>query len=260
VLCLSHAAWALWLLGYPDQALERCQEALALAQELSHPFSIVFALNFAAVLHHLRRETQVAKERSEAVIALSTKHGFPFWIAGATTLQGWALAMEGEIEEGIAQMRQGLVAWQATGAEIGVPHYLALLAEAYGQAGQAEEGLSVLAEALASVDNTGQHSWEAELYRLKGELLLRCIEPVEMMQGEAEADAEACFRQAIQVARQQDAKSWELRATMSLSRLWQRQGRADQARQMLAEIYGWFTEGFDTPDLKEAKVLLEELS
>ncbi|MFQ5813233.1 MAG: AAA family ATPase [Anaerolineae bacterium] len=252
VLCLSHAAWALWLLGYPDQALKRCQEALILAEELSHPFSIVFALNFAAVLHQFRQERQAVKERSEAVIALSTEHGFPFWIAGATVLQGWALAVEGKTEEGIAQMRQGLAAWQATGAEIGVPHYLALLAEAYGQAGQAEEGLSALAEALASVDNTGQRSWEADLYRLKGELLL--------MQAAAEADAEACFRQAIQVARQQDAKSWELRATVSLCRLWQKQGKREEARQLLAEVYGWFTEGFDTPDLREAKALLQEFS
>jgi len=251
VLCLSHAAWALWLLGYPDQALKRCQEALTLAEELSHPFSIVFALNFAAVLHQFHRERQAVKEQSEAVIALSTEHGFPFWIAGATVRQGWALAMEGETEEGIAQMRQGLAAWQATGAEIGVPHYLALLAEAYGQAGQAEEGLSALAEALVSVDNTGQRSWEADLYRLKGELLL--------MQGD-DAEAEASFHKAIQVARQQDAKSWELRATMSLSRLWQEQGKREEARQLLAEIYDWFTEGFDTSDLREAKALLEELS
>jgi predicted ATPase len=251
VLCLSHAAWALWLLGYPDQALKRDQEALAMAQELSHPFSIVFALNFSAGLHQFRLETQAVKERSATVIALSTKQGFPFWIAGATVRQGWALAMEEETEEGIVQMRQGLAAWQATGAEVGVPHYLALLAEAYGQAGQAEEGLSVLADALASVHNTKQHCWEAELYRLKGELL---------MQAEAEADAEACFRQAIQVARRQQAKSLELRAVMSLSRLWQKQGKREEARQLLAEVYGWFTEGFDTPDLQEAKVLLKELS
>jgi len=251
VFCLSHAAWALWLLGYPDQALQRSQEALLLAEKLSHPFSIVFALHFAAVLHQFRRERQVVKERSEAAIALATKHRLPFWLAGATALQGWALALEGEMEKGIAQMRQGLVAWQATGAEIAVPYYLALLAEAYGQAGQAAEGLSALAEGLAVLDNTGQHSWEAELYRLKGGLLL---------QTGAGTDAEACFGQAIQVARRQEAKSWELRAAMSLCRLWQKQGQREKARQLLAEIYAWFTEGFDTPDLKEAKVLLEELS
>ncbi len=251
VFCLSHAAWDLWLLGCPDQALKRSQEALILAEELSHPFSIVFALHFAAVLHQFRQETQVTKERSEAAIALATKHRLPFWLAGATILQGWALALEGEIEKGIAQMRQGLAAWQATGAEIAVPYYLALFAEAYGQAGQTEEGLSALAEALAVLDNTGQHSWEAELYRLKGELL---------MQTESTADAEACFRQAIEIARRQQAKSWELRAAMSLSRLWQKQGKQEEARQLLTEIYAWFTEGFDTPDLQEAQVLLEELS
>jgi predicted ATPase len=150
-------------------------------------------------------------------------------------------------------MLQGLAAFQATGMRLQYPHFLALLAEAYGKAGQAEEGLSVLAEALALVEETGERYYGAELYRLKGELLL--------MQGdEAESEAEASFHKAIEVARRQQAKSWELRATMSLCRLWQRQGKREEARQRLAEVYGWFTEGFDTPDLQEAKALLEELS
>jgi predicted ATPase len=156
----------------------------------------------------------------------------------------------------MAQMRQGLAAWRATGAEVFRPHYLALLAEAYGKAGQAEQGLTVLAEALAIVERTGEHWWEAESYRLKGELLLA-------QAGEerpAVKAAEDCFQQALAMARRQQAKSLELRAAMSLARLWQHQEKRAEARQLLAEIYGWFTEGFDTADLQEAKALLEELA
>jgi predicted ATPase len=161
------------------------------------------------------------------------------------------------------QIRQGLVAFQATGAEQWQPYHLALLAEAYGKAGQEEEGLTALVEALAAVDRTGERWCEAELYRLQGQLTLqqgkghsaRCTVP----SPQAEAEAEACFQKAIAIARTQQAKSWELRAVMSLSRLWQQQGKKNEAQQMLAEIYGWFTEGFDTKDLQEAKALLEEL-
>ena len=180
--CLSYAAWVLWFLGYPDQALKRSQEALALAAGLSHPFSLAFALGFAAVLHQLRREEQAAQERAEAVIALSTEQGFPFWLALGTILRGWALAEQGQGEEGIAQIRQGLAAYRATGAEIVRPYFLALLAEAYGKVGQAEEGLSVLAEALALVDKTGERFYEAELYRLKGELTLQQFSPVQVQE------------------------------------------------------------------------------
>ena len=253
VAALSHAVRAQWMAGYPDQALRRCREKLLpLAQELSHPHSLAFALGFATVLHHLRREMQATREMAEATIALSTKHGFPHWLAQGIVYRGWALAEQGQREEGIAQMRQGLAAWRAAGAELGRPYYLALLAGAHGEEGQAEAGLAVLAEALATVKETGECNYEAELYRLRGELLL--------MMGAAESEIEACFRQAIEVARQQDAKSWELRATMSLCRLWQKQGKGEESRQVLADIYGWFSEGFDTPDLKEAKALLDELS
>jgi predicted ATPase len=157
------------------------------------------------------------------------------------------------MEEGIAQMRQGMTAWQATGAEVDRPYYLALLAEGYGKAGRAEEGLHILAEALAVTDAIEERYYEAELYRLQGELLLAGSR-------EHHAEAEPCFRHALAIARRQQAKSWELRATMSLSRLWQRQGKRAAAHQLLAEIYGWFTEGFDTADLQEAKALLEELA
>ncbi|HYY15544.1 MAG TPA: tetratricopeptide repeat protein [Gammaproteobacteria bacterium] len=166
-------------------------------------------------------------------------------------LLGWALALQGQSTEGITQIHEGLAAWQA----IGTPHVrawmLALLADAYGHVGRVEEGLAALAEALTIVDTTGGRKEEAELYRLKGELL---------WQAGTSAEAAACFQQALAIARRQQAKSWELRAAMSLSRLWQRQGRREDARQLLAPIYGWFTEGFDTADLREAKQLLEELS
>jgi predicted ATPase len=253
VHCLSFASWALWYLGYPDQALRRIHEALTLAQELSHPFSLAFALAFAAWLHQLRREEQAAQERAAAAIALSTDQGFPFWVAWGTILRGSALAEQGQRAEAIAQMRQGIAAWRATGAELQRPYYLALLAEAYGKAGQAEEGLSVLAEALTAVHKTGERQYEAELYRLKGELLLK-------QDGPDEQEAESCLRQAVAVARQQRAKSLELRAALSLSRLWQRQGKRVEARELLAPIYGWFREGFDTADLQEARALLEALA
>jgi predicted ATPase len=269
VACLSYAAWSLWMLGYPDQALKRIHEALTLARELSHPFSLAFALFFAAMLHQYRRKGQLAQERAEAAVALSTEQGFPYLLARGTILRGWVLAEQEEGEKGIAQMRQGLAAWQATGAELGRPAFLALLAEAYGKMGQVEEGLTVLAEALAVVDKGGERFYEAELYRLKGELLLAqegknqkpVLSLVEGARGKREKVAEAgeCFLKAIEIARRQSAKSLELRAVMSLARLWQQQGKRDEARQMLAEIYSWFTEGFDTADLKEAKELLEQL-
>jgi predicted ATPase len=173
VHCLAFGSWALWYLGYSDQARRRIHDALTLAQELSHPFSLAFALAFAAWLHQLRREAQAAQEQASATITLATDQGFPFWVSWGTILEGWALAEQGHSPEGIAQMRQGIAAWQATGAELQLPYYLALLAEAYGKAGQAKEGLRVLAEALMAVHKTGERQHEAELYRLKGELLLK---------------------------------------------------------------------------------------
>jgi len=252
VVCRCFAAMSIWMLGYPDQARGSILEALNLAQELTHPFSLGFALTMAAVVHEFRREVQAVQERAEALMTLSTEQGFPYYLTFGTILRGWALNAQGEGAEGIAQMRQGLVAYLATGAELHRPYFLSLLAEAYGEVGQAEEGLTVLVEALAIVDNTGERNWEAELHRRKGELLL-------MQQGQKVGEAEECFRQALDIARRQQAKSLELRAAMSLSRLWQQQGKQEEAHRLLTEIYGWFTEGFDTADLKEAKFLLEEL-
>jgi predicted ATPase len=270
VCCLSIGAFVPWYLGYPEQALKRSREALTLAQELSHPFSLGLALVMAGFLHQLRREGQAAQERAEAAMTLSTEQGFAEWLGGGSVLRGWALAEQGQREEGIAQMRQGLAAYQAIGIEVIRAANLCLLAEAYGKAGQAEEGLTVLAEALAVVDKTGERMYEAELYRLKGQLTLQQFQVSsfkfqvqESPKSEVrspESEAEECFLKAIEIARKQQAKSLELRAVMSLSRLWQQQGKKEEARQMLAEIYGWFTEGFDTKDLQEAKALLEALA
>jgi predicted ATPase len=193
------------------------------------------------------------------------------WVGQGVVLQGWARAEQGQIEEGITQIRQGLATRQAIGAGIFQSYHLALLAEAYGKAAQAEDGLAALAEALTVVDKSGERFYEAELYRLKGTLTLQklsgasCQSPVTNTQyptpsTQAEAEAEACFLKAIEIAQRQQAKSLELRAVMSLSRLWQQQGKKEEARELLAEIYGWFTEGFDTKDLQEAKALLEELA
>jgi predicted ATPase len=288
VMCHCFAAYVLWQLGYPDQALQRAHEALALAQKLSHPLTLALALGSAAWTHGLRREEQLAQERAEATITLCTEHGFPVFLAGATILHGWALAEQGQGEEGIAEIHQGLAAWQATGARQLWPVYLARLAEAYGRRGQAEEGLNVLAKALDLMQTTGERRWEAELYRLKGQLTLQAKVPsLKSQVGEAlpdragsahqnvsiseagtvggahptrEAEAEGYFLKAIDIARKQQAKSLELRAVMNLSRLWQRQGKKKEAHRMLAEIYNWFTEGFETKDLREAKALLQELA
>jgi predicted ATPase/DNA-binding winged helix-turn-helix (wHTH) protein len=252
VICRAWAALTLWGLGYPDQALQRSREALTLAQELVHPFSLAYAMCFAGMLCQLCRDVQAAQKRAAAAIALCTEQGFALYLARGTILRGWTMAEQGQGAAGLTQMRQGLVAYQATGAAVFRPYYLAFLAEACGKLGQAGEGLTLLDEALAAVHKTGERFYEAELYRLKGELLL-------VYSAENHRKAEACFQQALTVARRQQAKSSELRAAMSLSRLWQHQGKCAAAYDLLAPVYGWFTEGFNTADLQEAKALLEAL-
>jgi len=253
VAALAHAALALWCLGYPAQALQTSHEALTRAQEPAHPFTLAYALCFAGEIHQLRREVQAAQERAEAEMALCTEQGFAFYLARTMILRGWALAKQGQWEEGIEQMQQGLIAFRGTGAEQVRPYGLGLLAETYKDAGQPEEGLAVLAEALAVIQRTGERIYEAELYRLQGELRLRIAR-------DNPAEAETSFRQALDIARQQQAKSLELRAAMSLARLWQQQGKRQEAHDLLAPVYGWFTEGFDTADLQEAKALLDALA
>lgn len=270
VICLARAAQVLWLLGYPTQALQRSGEALTLAQELSHSWDLTWALEYAALLHQLRGEGQLTRERTEEVIALAREQGFVPALADATVLRGWVLAAQGRGEEGIAQIREGLAAYQALGAKPAWTYYLALLAEAYGKGGRPEEGLHVLNEALGLVHKNGERFYEAELYRLAGELSLRIGAAGTGRSGDKEllsdspiprfpvSSPEACFLKAIEIAQRQSAKSLELRASISLARLWQAQGKAKQAHKMLAEIYTWFTEGFDTADLQEAKALLNK--
>jgi predicted ATPase len=252
--CLTWLALDLWALGYPNQARQCGEEGVTLAQQLVHPFNLTVAFNQWLRLQHLCRTLHLplAMERAETSRRLATEHGFVQQMANETFRQGLLLAQQGQLTEGIAQMQQGWAAYRATGANVRQPIYLAPLAEAYGQAGQVDEGLRVLAEALRYIEQAGERWWEAELHRLKGELLL-------LQSSDNYAPAESCFYQALDLARQQQAKSWELRAAMSLSRLWQQQGKQAEARALLAPIYGWFTEGFDTTDLQEARALLDEL-
>jgi predicted ATPase len=259
VFCLARVVTSLWALGYPDQALQRSQEALTLAQELSHPHSLAFALGFTAELHQRRRDRQAAQEQAEALITLATEQGLSFWLARGIIIQGWVLSEQGQGEEGIAQTRRGLTAYRTTGAVLWRSYHLALLAEAYGGIGQPKEGLTVLDEALAFFDKTGERVYEAEVYRLKGELTLQQSSVQRLVSG-VQKEAEECFWKALEIARHQQAKSLELRATTSLARLWQQQGKKSEAHQLLSSIYGWFTEGFDTKDLQEATALLKELT
>ena len=253
--CLTYVALALGLLGYAEQALARIQAALALARALRHPFSLAYVLIATGWFYHWYREAQATQACAEEAIALSREQGFPLREAQGTILRGWALAVQGQHEEGIARMHQGLAALRATGTGVNWTYYLSLLAEAYDQRGQAHEGLEVLAEALALTDHNGECWWAAELHRLRGALLLK-------QEGASRniVEAEQCFQQALAIARHQQAKSLELRAVMSLAHLWHHQGKRAAAYELLAPIYGWFTEGFDTADLQEAKALLEELA
>jgi predicted ATPase/class 3 adenylate cyclase len=259
IACRSQAAHALWFLGHPDQALEKSNEALSLTQQASRPLSLAQALAMAASVNQYVRDARTCKVQAEAAVAVSTEHEFPFWRAIGTILRGWALTEINEVETGIVEMRQGLAAFRATGADCLRPYYLALLAEVHGQAGQAQEGLNLLSEAQAVVDRNGERWWQAEIYRLKGELMLKQCR-VEGLRAENGMEAETYFHRALDTARFQCAKSFELRATLSLARLWQKQGKRQEARSTLADIYGWFTEGFGTGDLQEAETLLGELS
>jgi hypothetical protein len=307
VQCLYYASVTLWHLGYPDQALKKSQDAITLATGLSHPFILAQALGFAAQFHSLRQEWQLARARAEEVITLSTEQGFPFWLAQGKIIRGGALVEQEEMEEGIAQLEQGLANLRTIGAELVRTALLPILAAAYAKANRIADGLSAVTEALVFVDKIGEHFSEAELYRLKGELTLRMGEKAkrgnretakmpdpQSQSPEPESEAEACFHKAIEIARQQQAKSLELRAVMSLVRLRQRQALQQgakrkiagkrgsvevrkpeerpslpasqhpsrtlvEAHRMLTEVYNWFTEGFDTKDLQEAKTLLESL-
>jgi len=254
VASLSYEARVLGYLGYLEQAEAKAEQALTLAKNLAHPHSLAYAWHNAAEVHRQRADVQMSLKCAERTLELSHEHGFPLWSALAQIYRGWALARLGRHEEALATIPRGIADYRAAGHEMAIPRFLVLLAEAHGRAGQAGEGLGVLAEALVIVQRDGDRNAEAaELYRIRGELLLA-------VSAEHQDEAEASLRRALDIARRQQAKSPELRATMSLARLLEKRGDRKEARAMLAAIYGWFTEGFDTATLKAAKTLLEELS
>lgn len=247
-----YLGYTLWALGHPDRAVKLDAEAWALVQTLNHPYTHARYLNWSAILHQLRRDVPVVLERAEAAVPVAAKQGLALVLAVAPIMRGWALAMQGRGAEGLALIQQGLEAYRATGAEFQRPHFLALRAEVHGMLGQAAEGLAALDEARAVMEETGERYYEAELYRLEGELLL-AQEPPD------EDTAEACFGRALEVARRQQARSLELRAATSQARLWRRRGKPEEARLALAEIYASFTEGFEAPDLEVARSVLASL-
>jgi predicted ATPase len=242
----------LFAMGYPDQAWKQMRDSLAYARELAHPYTLAYALSVACLLHGRLPPGREARIEADTLFLFATAQGFPLPAAVGAVVAGWALADDESAAEGIARMRCGLADYQATGAELWVPDLRSLLAQAYGRTGQPAAGLELLAETLGQVERTGGRWLEAELYRLRGELLLAAPEP-------DPAAAEACFGRALAVARAQDARMWELRAATSLARLWCDQGRTGGARELLAPVFDWFTEGFDTPDLIKAKRLIGAL-
>jgi adenylate cyclase len=266
VFSLSRMAVILALRGSPRQALEKVRDALTRAQEISQSFSLALAGIHAAWVHLLQREPRGAQQHAESTITLCAEHKFANFLGQATIFRGWALTEQGSHHEGIAEIRQGLAACRATGAVLFRPMYLAFLIDSCWKAEQTEEGLRVVEEAFAAGDKTGERVFEAEVYRLKGALALQSNSSASLRQvsshqlPDPQAEAGACFRKAIEIARQQTAKLFELRATTSLARLWQRQGKSAEAHQGLAGICDSFSDGFDTADLQEAKQLLEELA
>jgi predicted ATPase len=253
VCCRSFGSLALWQLGYPNQALAACRDGEALARELSHPFSVTIALWATGMLHLLRRETSATRETGESMIAHCSEKGLPPFIPMGKIFRGGALAEAGELAEGITELRQGIAGVRATGTEYTLPLFYAWLGELCGKGGHVEEGLSSLEEGVVMSEKNGDRFSLPEFHRVRGELLLA-------RSARSKNEAEDAFRQAIKIAREQEAKSLELRAATSFARLWGEQRKRSEAHDLLAPLYGWFTEGFDTADLKEAKALLGELS
>jgi predicted ATPase len=289
ILATIYAACTWCLLGYPDRAHQSIEEARVAAQAGEYHAHVTLVLYAAAaIVSQFQRDVRTAGERAAVGIQLGTLHAVPLWLAVAQCIQGWALAAQGKVDEGVTCLEQGVAAYQTVGVVPWHSYHLALLAEAYGLGGSCDKGLRVLAEASAIMHDTGERFYEAEIYRLRGELLLTQKIKRQKAKGKNQksenphpqshildpvSEAEACFRKAIDVARQQQAKSLELRAVMSLVRLRQQQAlqqdsrntrhesqnRLAEAHCMLAELYNWFTEGFDTKDLREARALLAEL-
>jgi class 3 adenylate cyclase/predicted ATPase len=245
-------SWALWHRGSADQSARAADRALAVSRQLGHAHTLAYALALAGTAAVFARDVATACAHSNDCVALASEHGFAHWAAYGRILQGWADAQRGEATTGIACIRDGMAAIQATGTRLHTPLFLALLAEALVLAGKIEKGLAALDDALATAAASGARGWDAEIHRLRGELTLRLPYP-------DPAKAEDSFRTALAIAREQGTRGYELRAATSLARLWREQGRRAEARDLLAPVYGWFTEGFDTVDLKEAKALLDEL-
>jgi adenylate cyclase len=243
-------AWTLWLLGYPDQGLERVREARRLASETPHANTRAYFFSYAGIQHACRREGAIVQELAESLIPLAEEQGFVMWLGYGRILRGWAMAERGQGHEAIKEIRRGLASVRSSGGELNQPFFLCLLAEVCVRAERTAEGLEALAEAGTLIEKNEERYWEAELHRLRGELLLK---------DGAVSGAEVSFHRAIEVSIHQEARSLELRAVMSVARLWRSQGRQGEARNRLAEIYGWFTEGFGTADLVEARALLEGL-
>jgi predicted ATPase len=282
VMGLCYVALVLWGIGYPARAQEKAAEGLRLAQDLSHPNTLAYALYVAAAHGALRREESATHKYADALMALATEREFSHWLTRGAVYRGWALAAQGRLDEGISEMREGITVSRKMGAETWQPYFRVLLADLYSKKGQPEAGLVLVTEALSMMDRTRERIAESELYRLKGELTLQFsvqglgssvqksgkskvksgklpVPRIQYLTPRAQ-EAEVCFLKAIDIARQQQAKSFELRAVTSLARLWQQQGKQHEAHATLFEIYNWFTEGFDTKDLQEAKALLDELS
>jgi serine/threonine protein kinase/predicted ATPase len=251
-ICLSWSSYASWFLGYPEQSAARMDKALVWARELDHPMTSAITLILAASMHRLRRDASAVRRHVEALTRISAEHQVPAAIPLTTLYRGWVLVQEGRLDDGIADMHQCLAIWRAVGSVAYRTKAHCALAEAYVKAGRVAEGLEQVSEGVAVAHATGERYYEPELHRLCGELL--------QMQGASDAEVAASYLHAIEIAEGQQARSWELRATTSLARLWQKQGRTEKARQQLGEIYDWFTEGFDTADLKDAKALLDDLS
>jgi predicted ATPase len=245
--------WAYWMLGYPDQAKLAMHRALALADQLKRPFNTAFALQYGVALDDFLRDYRSIQRKIEVLTEISRENGFMAWIDSANLSRGRVLIFEGEQAGGIAMMLQAISELLEHGSETIRTLSLPLLADSLLRSGEIDKGLATIEAAFAQFVVTGIRIQEAETYRLKGELLFK------QNQSSVE-ESESCFRKAIEIARKQTAKSWELRAAMSLARLLASQGRRDEARTMLSSIYDWFTEGFGTADLKDAKSLLGELS
>jgi class 3 adenylate cyclase/predicted ATPase len=251
VCAKTTASEALCLLGYTEQAVKKAEDGVSLAERLSHPFSLAMARYFVAQVHQYRLEADIVRSHAQTAITMCESHGFESFRAQATVLLGWANTAGGKNESGIAQIREGLAAWQSTGTGMRRPYFLGLLADALLHADRIEEGLNIIVEAEALIERSGETRWQAETVRLKGALMERA--------GAAIEDIEVIYQRALEIARGQEARCLQLRAATSLGRLWHSRGKASEARELLSPIYAWFTEGFDTLDVKRARALLDEL-